>query len=308
MVDPLTRSPMSCSVVVPVKDDAAELRGLLDVLARQTVPPLEIIVVDNASTDESAQVATEAGCRVVSEPRPGIAAAAAAGYDAARGDLILRCDADSRPGPTWVAAHRTAHLTRSRRRPALPRPPGLFHRRRSRPRPRPRHRVVAVTGPARFRLPFPLDLLTSVLYLGGYVLATGAALGHVPLFGTTMSVRRSWWQDVRGSVSTSPDVHDDMDLSFRVRPHETVRYAPSVMVRMSPRALRWGRLADVRFSRAAATLRRAWAEQTPWDRWAARLEARGIGGGEKRTRRPQKAESGHPAGPPISPPDERAPR
>lgn len=291
-------APPTCSVVVPVKDDAAELRGLLEALARQTVPPLEIIVVDNASTDESAQVATEAGCRVVSQPRPGIAAAAAAGYDAARGDLILRCDADSRPGPTWVAAHRAAHQARSCRRPA----PCRRHRSQ------PRRRVVAVTGPARFRLPFPLDLLTSVLYLGGYVLATGAALGHVPLFGTTMSVRRSWWQDVRGSVSTSPGVHDDMDLSFRVRPHETVRYAPSVMVRMSPRALRWGRLADVRFSRAATTLRRAWAEQTPWDRWAARLEARGIGGGENRTRRLQKAESGHPAGPPIGPPDERAPR
>lgn len=278
-------APPTCSVVVPVKDDAAELRGLLEALARQTVPPLEIIVVDNASTDDSARIADQAGCRVLSEPRPGIAAAASIGYDAARGDLILRCDADSRPGPTWVAAHRAAHQAPARDR-----------------------EVVAVTGPARFRLPFPLDLVTSALYLGGYIVATGAALGHVPLFGTTMSLRRTWWQEVRGGVSASAEVHDDMDLSFRVRPHETVRYAPSVMVRMSPRALRWGRLADVRFSRAAATLLRAWAEQTPWDRWAARLEVRGIGGGENRTCRLQKAESGHPAGPPIGPPDERAPR
>lgn len=39
------------SVVIPVKDDAAELRRCLRALARQTLPPDEIIVVDNASTD-----------------------------------------------------------------------------------------------------------------------------------------------------------------------------------------------------------------------------------------------------------------
>ena len=137
MPSPVAAHP-TCSVVVPVKDDAAELRGLLDALARQTVPPLEIIVVDNGSVDDSARIAAQAGCRVLSEPRPGIAAAASIGYDAARGDLILRCDADSRPGPTWVAAHRAAYQAPTRDR-----------------------EVVAVTGPARFRLPFPLDIVTS---------------------------------------------------------------------------------------------------------------------------------------------------
>lgn len=255
-------APTTCSVVVPVKDDAAELRGLLDALAKQTVPPLEIIVVDNGSCDDSARVAAQAGCRVLSEPRPGIAAAASTGYDAARGDLILRCDADSRPGPTWVEAHHAAHRAPARR-----------------------HEVVAVTGPARFRLPFPLGPVTSVLYLGGYIIATGAALGHVPLFGTTMSLRRTWWQEVRSGVSASADVHDDMDLSFQVRPHETVRFARSVMVDMSPRALRWGRLADVRFRRAFTTLARAWDHEKPWERWEQRLELQDVGVRGLRTRR-----------------------
>ncbi|MCT1653395.1 glycosyltransferase family A protein [Brachybacterium muris] len=247
MPSPVAAHP-TCSVVVPVKDDAAELRGLLDALARQTVPPLEIVVVDNGSVDDSARIAAQAGCRVLSEPRPGIAAAASTGYDTARGDLILRCDADSRPGPTWVAAHRAAYQAPARRR-----------------------EVVAVTGPARFRLPFPLDIVTSALYLGGYIVATGAALGHVPLFGTTMSMRRTWWQGVRGGVSASAEVHDDMDLSFQVRSHETVRFVRTVAVDMSPRAMRWGSLADVRFRRAFTTLARAWADEKPWERWEHRL-------------------------------------
>lgn len=249
----VSTTPLTCSVVVPVKDDAVELRGLLDALAAQTELPLEIIVVDNGSTDDSAAVAAAAGCLVISEPRPGIAAASRTGYDAARGDLILRCDADARPGPTWVAAHRRSHA--HARRPA-----------HSRAR-----RVVAVTGPAHFRLPRPFDVIIAVLYLGGYALAAGAALGHWPLFGTTMSLRRDWWIQVRDQVSASPDVHDDMDLSFRVRPDETVHVTSSVTVGMSPRALRWGRLADVRFRRAFATLARAWQDEKPWGRWQRRL-------------------------------------
>lgn len=246
---------LTCSVVVPVRDDAAELRGLLAALAGQTERALEVIVVDNGSRDGSAEAARAAGCTVVDEPRPGIAAAAATGYDLAQGDLIVRCDADSRPPRTWLAAHRRAHGTAR---------PG----------------TVAVTGPAMFALStplLPLGPVVSTAYLGGYVLASGAALGHVPLFGTTMSMRRDWWQEVGLDAARGSDVHDDMDLSFRVRPGERVRLAPSVRVGMSPRALRPGADAARRWHRATATLRRNWRRETPWMRWHARLCPEGEG-------------------------------
>ncbi|MCU1432036.1 MAG: glycosyl transferase family 2, partial [Actinotalea sp.] len=80
------------SVVVPVKDDAVALRRCLRQIGRQTVEPLEVIVVDNGSRDTTAAVAREHGARVVVEAAPGIAAAASAGYDAAVGQVIVRCD------------------------------------------------------------------------------------------------------------------------------------------------------------------------------------------------------------------------
>ncbi|MDO5662963.1 MAG: glycosyltransferase family 2 protein [Brachybacterium sp.] len=255
----------TCSVVVPVLNDATELSGLLAALDRQTEPPLEVVVVDNGSSDESAALAREAGCRVLSEPRPGIAAAASTGYDAARGDLILRCDADTRPEPSWVAAHRLAHRRATSRRPG-------------------RRRVVAVTGPGMFDLPPPLGTLTSVAYHGAYTLASAAALGHPPLFGTTSSFRRDWWLEVRGCASRSSAVHDDMDLSFCVRPTETVLLSRAVTVGMSPRALRPGSGMRQRFLRAGRTLVRAWRRQLPWFRWWHRGTARahllrGVRGG-----------------------------
>ncbi|ACU84114.1 glycosyl transferase [Brachybacterium faecium DSM 4810] len=251
------RPPLTCSVVVPVRDDAPELRGLLQALAQQTRPALEVIVVDNGSSDGSAELARAAGCTVLEHPVPGIAGAAAAGYDAARGDLIVRCDADSRPSPGWLAAHQHAHAHGAAG-------------------------TVLVTGPGWFRLPRPWSGLVSAVYVGGYLLLTAAALAHAPTFGTTMSMPRRWWREARTTASRSPDVHDDMDLSFQVRPGERVRVRRAVGVSMSPRALRLDRGQLLRWRRAAYTLRRNWRRERPWERWRARCAAAsGLGAGHR---------------------------
>jgi len=54
----------------------------------------EVIVVDNASTDRSAEVAAEHGATVVREERPGYGSAYLAGLEVAQGDYIVMGDAD----------------------------------------------------------------------------------------------------------------------------------------------------------------------------------------------------------------------
>jgi glycosyltransferase involved in cell wall biosynthesis len=54
----------------------------------------EVLVVDNASTDRSAELAAAAGARVISEPRRGYGSAYLAGFAAARGEYIVMADAD----------------------------------------------------------------------------------------------------------------------------------------------------------------------------------------------------------------------
>ncbi len=54
----------------------------------------EVVVADNASEDRSAELATAAGARVVSEPRRGYGSAYLAGFAAARGKYIVMGDAD----------------------------------------------------------------------------------------------------------------------------------------------------------------------------------------------------------------------
>src|SRR5687767_10002467 len=58
------------SVIIPVKNDAHRLAVCLASLAEQEYPAerLEVIVVDNGSSDDSRQVAEQAGAKVLSFP------------------------------------------------------------------------------------------------------------------------------------------------------------------------------------------------------------------------------------------------
>lgn len=235
------------SVVVPVRDDAPALEVCLALLARQTVAPLEVVVVDNGSTDDSAAVARRWGATVVGEPRVGIPAAAAAGYDAAKGDVIARLDADSRPDPRWVQ-------TVVERMSA---DPGLD----------------ALTGTGRFYdAARGLRGAASVLYLGSYYVLTHLALGHTALWGSCMAVRTGTWQAVRRDVTRDdPEVHDDLDLAFRLGPERRIRLSRSWRVGVSARSLHGRHQRRRRLDRAWRTLRLNWRVAPPWDRWRRRL-------------------------------------
>lgn len=85
------------SVVIPCLNEAENIE-LCVTTARQVLESNgfdgEVLVVDNASEDDSATLAAAAGARVVSEPRRGYGSAYLAGFAAARGRYIVMADAD----------------------------------------------------------------------------------------------------------------------------------------------------------------------------------------------------------------------
>jgi len=90
------RAPL-VSVVIPCLNEAENIeRCVSDALRalRDGSIDGEVLVVDNASEDDSAALATAAGARVVSEPRRGYGSAYLAGFAAARGEYIVMADAD----------------------------------------------------------------------------------------------------------------------------------------------------------------------------------------------------------------------
>jgi glycosyltransferase involved in cell wall biosynthesis len=84
------------SVIVPVRDGERYLADALESILGQTLPPAEVIVVDDGSTDGSAEVAARFAPRVrcLRRPATGTAAAVNHGIGAACGSLLAWLDAD----------------------------------------------------------------------------------------------------------------------------------------------------------------------------------------------------------------------
>ncbi len=101
------------SVVIPAHNEAGGLGATLRAVLAQSAgdTQLEVIVVDDASTDATAQVASSNGATVITLPAPGGGPAAARnrGAAAAHGDLLIFLDADCVPRPGWLAALLAAH-------------------------------------------------------------------------------------------------------------------------------------------------------------------------------------------------------
>jgi cellulose synthase/poly-beta-1,6-N-acetylglucosamine synthase-like glycosyltransferase len=83
------------SIIVPVHNGAHDLRDCLTALIDECGPDAEIIVVDDASTDETPSVAARLGTRVLQlSKNSGPAVARNHGADHARGDVLFFVDAD----------------------------------------------------------------------------------------------------------------------------------------------------------------------------------------------------------------------
>lgn len=99
MTDPLI------SVVVIAHNEEASLPGLLGALSHQTVgrSRFETLVVDDGSTDATAQIARDSGFANVLSTDGGLGDAARnVALRHARGDVIAITDADCRPEPDWL--------------------------------------------------------------------------------------------------------------------------------------------------------------------------------------------------------------
>ncbi len=91
----MTTSMPTVDVVLPVLDEAGALPWVLE----RMPPGYRAIVVDNGSTDGSADVARAYGAAVVPEPRRGFGSACWAGLQAATSDVVAFMDADASLDP-----------------------------------------------------------------------------------------------------------------------------------------------------------------------------------------------------------------
>ena len=103
---------LAISVIVCAHNEEGMIAACLHSLLAQTRIPDEILVINNASTDQTGAVARQIPhVRVVDEPRKGLVVARERGRGEARGNLLVYVDADCRP-PVWWLERIARHFER----------------------------------------------------------------------------------------------------------------------------------------------------------------------------------------------------
>lgn len=176
------------SLVIPAYNEESHLAECLAGALAQTVPFDEIIVVDNNSTDATARiVAGFPGVKLMRETRQGVGYARTRGFDAARGDIIARIDADTVLPAGWAAHVRTFYTN-------------------------PAHAQTAWTSSGQFR-DVPMQRVVSSGYRLVSVHINRGLTGYPTLWGSSMALPRSLWREVAPQLCAGHGFHEDLDLT-----------------------------------------------------------------------------------------------
>jgi glycosyltransferase involved in cell wall biosynthesis len=200
------------SIVIPCYNEADFISNTLISLKNQeTTAKYEVIVVDNNSDDETAEIAKKYGARVIAEVQPGVCAARQAGTLAAEGEIIISTDADTIFSPTWLKTIDND-----------------FNKNKQ---------LVAVGGPCRyFDGPWWGKVYTHFLFGSSY--AYSLIIGH-PFYmtATNIAFKKSAWH---GYDLTMMQGGDEVDLLHRLRQRGKVGFNNSNPTYTSGRRLSKG--------------------------------------------------------------------
>lgn len=209
------------SIVIPVYNEADRLGACLVAISHQTIKPYEVIVVDNNSTDTTMRIAaTFDFVHLITERKQGVTYARTRGFNAARGDIIGRIDADTILPADWVS-----QLQRLFTDPKL----------------------SAVSGSADYYDFVLTPLVNSVdRYCRSYL--AKALQDQLYLWGANMALRRTAWRGVRTGLCAQAGIHEDFDLGIHLQQAgHRVSYAKTLVAGVSSRRVDTSFMAYVKY-------------------------------------------------------------
>lgn len=187
----MNKKALTLSIVIPAYNEEHHLKRCLDAIAKQTVKPDEVIVVNNNSADGTAKIAKGYPfVKVIDEKRQGVVFARDIGFDTASSDIIGRIDADTILPPDWVSYVKRFYGNERRQDSAWT--SGCYY--------------------YNVRLPRFFGWVQSLIVFR----MNQMLLGHHILWGSNMALTREQWQAVRGMVCHRTDIHEDIDLAIHL--------------------------------------------------------------------------------------------
>jgi GT2 family glycosyltransferase len=251
------------SVVVCAYNAEPTVRECIEAALRLDYPDYEVILVDDGSTDATAEVIRNLPVRLIRTENHGLSSARNTGLDAADGEIIAYLDSDAYPDPHWLQYLGSTFLAED---------------------------FVGVGGP---NLPPPGDGAVADCVArspGGpaHVLLSDRVAEHIP--GCNMAFRASALREIGGFDPRFRAAGDDVDVCWRLQERGwTLGFSPAALVwhhRRNSLTAYWRQQCG--YGRAEALLEAKWPEKYNAGghfRWAGRIYDRGLTRSLVRTRR-----------------------
>jgi glycosyltransferase involved in cell wall biosynthesis len=201
------------SVVIPAFNEEKFLPKCLESLKNQDFKNFEVIVVDNNSTDKTAQITKEFGSILLSEKKQGVAFARQKGFLKARGKIIASTDADTILPQNWLSR--------------------IFEEFKK------DKNLVAFGGSCIF-CSGPLSAKLAARYLLSLLLLLDKKFfGGWSLMGCNFALRKGAFLKI-GGFNTNLKLNEDIEISYRLRKIGKVILDPNFKVKTSGRRYRHG--------------------------------------------------------------------
>ena len=211
----------SVSVVIPAYNEESVIRQCLVAAIYQSMPAHEILVVNNRSTDRTADIVRQMQLEYPESPirlleqddKQGLIPTRNYGLNHSTGDVLGRIDADSVLEPDWVETVQAGFSDPT---------------------------VAAATGPVvYYDMPMRRWGLKADDKMRQLVLKLARNQDHF-LFGSNMALRRTAWEQIREytCLDEKDEMHEDIDLSLHLAEQDLIiRYIPGMVSGMSARRL-----------------------------------------------------------------------
>jgi glycosyltransferase involved in cell wall biosynthesis len=201
---------LTLSIIIPAYNEEDQIAACLQAIAEQTALPDEVIVVDNNSTDRTAEIARQFPfVTLLHEGQQGLRFTRDTGIAAATGKIIGRIDADTRLSEGWCASVKELFADAS---------------------------IDAATGPCYYHdMPakntgFKADrLIRRSLF---------KAAGEPLLYGSNMVFKKQIWDGVVSELCADGEFFEDTDLTIHLRAqNRKIIYDEALIAGVSSRRL-----------------------------------------------------------------------
>lgn len=205
-------SQLNISLIIPAYNEENYIGACLEHAIKHARGRFsEIIVIDNASTDRTSEVAgAYPGVRVIREEVKGLTTARQRGYVEAQGDILAYIDADTRMPPSWYDS--------------------IVHHFSAADAP------VCLSGPYIYYEQSPFQQMMVRLYSYLILLPVSRVVGYM-VIGGNFAIRRETLDKMGGFDTTIEFYGEDANIARRASSFGTVAFVPGFVMYTSARRL-----------------------------------------------------------------------